>query len=168
MVNPLAARVSQYMRTLSALLVGLAALACGTTPTESPVSTSELPLAEEPLRAGVAALRVGRIQLEGPVVELPSNVRRNEPVDAYVTTYGGGCIGPDTTVANVVGLRATIVPYQRKYRPLPTGACTMELRVERRAVRLVFAASGNAVVRVIGRVSPDDSLVSVERRLSVQ
>ncbi len=160
-----------YMRTISALLVCLAALACGTAPTESPVSTSELPLAEEPLRAGATALRVGRIQMSGSdtaVIQLPSTVRRNEPVDVYVTTYGGGCIGPDTTVANVSGLRATIVPYQREYRPLPTGACTMELRVERRAVRLVFATAGIAVVRVVGRVTPDDSLVAVERRLTVQ
>jgi hypothetical protein len=156
------------MRTLIGTIVCLGALACGATPTESIVTPSELPLAEEPLRAGVNALRVGRIQLEGPVVKLPSNVRRNEPVDAYVTTYGGGCISSDTTVANVAALRATIVPYQREYRPLPNGACTMELRVERRAVRLVFATAGIAVIRVVGRVSPDDSLVAIERRLTVQ
>lgn len=159
------------MRTLFSILVCIGLLACGATPTETPASRLELPLAEEPLRVGKSVLRVARIRMQGSdsiIVELPARVRRGEPADVYVTTYGGGCVGRDTTIANVLGQRALIVPYQREYQPPSNGGCTAELRLERRPVRLVFATSGDAVVRVIGRVWPDTGLVAVERRLTVQ
>ncbi len=147
------------------------ALACGETPAETSPSNRELPLAEEPLREGTSALRVGRIYLseyDSAIVETPSAARRGEPVNVSVTTYGGGCVSADTTVATVSGLRAVVVPYQRQYQPPASGACTLALRIERRTVPLIFATSGIAVVRVVGRSSRDDELIAVERRLTVQ
>jgi hypothetical protein len=69
---------------------------------------------------------------------------------------------------SVSELRAEVVPYQRVYVPGPNGACTMELRVTRRPVRLTFATPGRARVRVIGRAAPGDSLIAIERSLEVR
>lgn len=159
------------MRRLMILLAFAGLTGCETTPTELDASSSELPLAEQPVRVGESARRVARLAMTGSdsiLVELPDEVFRAQPVDVRVTTYGGGCINPDTTVSRVRGNRALIVPYQREYRPPAGGGCTKELLVERRTVRLVFAQSGPAVVRVLGRVWPEQGVVAVERRLTVR
>ena len=159
------------MRRLVLSLLSVVTLGCGALPTEVAVSAAELPIAEEVLREGAGALRVATIRQDGSdttMLELPAVARRGEVTEMYLTTYAGGCIGRDTTVARVDGRRATIVPYQRVFVPPATVGCTRDLRFDRRTIRVTFATSGDAIVRVVGRVAPDRGLVAIERRLVVQ
>ena len=151
------------------ILVLLGAAAC-TTPT-APLTSGALRL-EQPLpEPGTSALRVALVSFTTDpfLVEAPSSATAGQPFDVVVTTYGGGCIGEDTTVVDVSEHHADIVPYQRVYRP-PQGnfGCTMELRITRRQVHVVIGQAGRATVRVIGRASPGDSLVSTERSVSIR
>lgn len=120
--------------------------------------------------AGRAALRVAHIDFysDPVVVEVPGAATAGTPFTVAVTTYGGGCVSEDTTVVQVTGLHADVVPYQRVYRPGANEACTQELRITRREASVVFAAPGLATVRVIGRAAPDDGLVVVERQVAVR
>ena len=158
-------RANRLQPLFTLLLVG-----CITHPTGVTLERSELPLAEQVLQPGSEARRVATIRHYGDpaVVEVPWTARSGEPVEIHVTTYGGGCVREDTTVASVAGLSAEVVPYQRVYAPRSQEACTSELRITRRSVRLAFAAVGQAKIRVIGRAAPGDSLVAVERRLIVR
>jgi hypothetical protein len=126
---------------------------------------------EEPLPApGHSARRAAVIAFYGDplVVEVPSTARAGAPFDVGVTTYGGGCIAEDTTVATVADRLADVVPYQRIHRPGPNEGCTLELRITRRTARVTFPTAGLAVVRVTGRAAPGDSLVSVVRAVRVE
>ena len=153
-------------RVLRATMLTLAAAAACRSSTAPAVSSPALYL-EEPLAPGIAVRRVARIAFysDPAVVEVPAAAVAAVPLTVAVTTYGGGCVGEDTTVTFVEGLHADVVPYQR----VITGvACTLELRITKRQIAIVFAAAGRATVRVIGRVSPSDSLVVVERGVTVR
>ena len=159
------------MRGIMSCLLCVVIFGCDASPTEVAALTAELPLAEETPREGVSALRVGTIRMNGTdttLLEVPAVARRGAVTELYLTTYAGGCIGRDTTIARVDGLRASIVPYQRVFVPPGGGACTRILILERRAIRVTFATSGEAIIRVVGRVSPDRGLVAIQRRLVVQ
>lgn len=149
----------------------VALLGCQAAPMEIIASVTELPLAEEVPREGASVRRVGQIRQTGSdtlLLEAPATARRGEVLALQLTTYGTGCVGRDTTIATVSGLRATVVPYQRVYVPPPTVGCTRELIFERRTVRVVFATVGTATIRIVGRVTPDRGLVAIERRVTVQ
>ena len=159
------------MRGIVRCLLCVVLTGCDASPTEVAASAAELPLAEGAPREGMSARRVATIRMNGTdttLLELPAVARRGEVAELYLTTYGGGCIGRDTTVARVDGLRATIVPYQRAFVPPGIGACTDDLIRERRTIRVTFTTSGEALVRVVGRVWPDRGLVAIQRRLVVQ
>lgn len=98
------------------------------------------------------------------VFQVPASAKAGVPVEAAITTYGGGCIKEDTTVVSVSGMSAEIVPIQLVRMQ---GACTAELRVTRRSVKMVFPEAGVATVRVTGRANPGDSLIAVRRRIQV-
>ena len=98
------------------------------------------------------------------VFVVPGHARVGQPVQAAITTYGGGCIAEDTTFVSVAGMSAEITPMQRIYYG---GACTLELRITRRPVSLVFNQPGVASVRVTGRASPGDSLIAVRRWIEI-
>lgn len=130
-----------------------------------------LPLAEQAPAAGLSARRVATIRGygEAAVVTVPATARAGEPVVVGVTTYGGGCVREDTTVTTVVGVRADVVPYQLVYTPRANEACTLELRINARQVRLTFGTPGPAQVVVTGRVAgPGDSLVRIVRAIDVR
>lgn len=152
----------------SAGFLGL--IGAGCTSATSPADSAALRLEQPAPAPGQSALRVARIAHYGDpvVVEVPESATAGSPLAVAVTTYGGGCVSEDTTVVQVDGLRADVVPYQRIYQPGVNGACTMELRVTRRMVSVVFASAGRATVRVIGRAKPGDSLVVVERGVLVR
>lgn len=122
-----------------------------------------------PAAPGHTARRIATISFyrDPPVVQLPASAHTGQPIELYVTTYGGGCIGEDTTVVAVNDLRTDVVPYQKIYTPRGNEGCTLELRITRRAVRLVFSKPGIAIVQVTGRAAPGDSLVQVKRALLV-
>ena len=148
-------------------MLTLAAAAACRSSTAPAVSSPALSL-EEPLAPGIAVRRVARIAFysDPAVVDVPAAAAVGVPLPVAVTTYGGGCVGEDTTVTFVEGLRADVVPYQR----VITGniGCTLELRITKRQIAIVFPAAGRATVRVIGRASPGDSLVVVERGVTVR
>ena len=159
------------MRAMRSLLLWSALVGCDGTPTEVAASAADLPLAEESARVGRSTLRVGTIRMSGvdtTLLELPAVARRGEVAAVYLTTYAGGCVGRDTTVTRVNGLRVDVVPYQRVYVPPAGGACTDNLVLERRTIRVTFATTGEAIIRVVGRVWPDRGLVAIQRRLVVQ
>lgn len=85
-----------------------------------------------------------------------------------VTTYGGGCIREDTTAVVVSGMRAAVVRYQQVYSPRPREACADILTITRRTETVRFPSAGRAMVRVIGRAAPGDSLVTIERAVAGQ
>ena len=116
---------------------------------------------------GASALRAAVVMLgrDAFLVEAPSTATAGQPFTVVVTTYGGGCIGEDTTLVDVSEHRADVVPYQRVYR---ASVCTLELRVTRRLVQVVIPQTGQATVRFIGRASPGDSLISAERSVSIR
>ena len=148
-------------------MLTLAAAAACRSSTAPAVSSPALSL-EEPLTPGISVRRVALIRLSNDpvVVDVPAAAVAGVPLTVAVTTYGGGCVGEDTTVTFVEGLHADVVPYQR----VITGniGCTLELRITKRQVAIVFPAAGRATVRVIGRSSPSDSVVVVERSVAVR
>lgn len=151
------------------IIITLAGAAACTPPT-APLSSNALRL-EQPLPLpGASALRVGVVRLphDSFLVEAPSAATAGQPFTVAVTTYGGGCIGEDTTLVDGTDHRADIVPYQRVYQPSGNSACTLELRVTRRQVQVVISQAGQATVRFIGRASPRDSLISAERSVSIR
>ncbi len=161
------------MRHHCALLLGSLLLGCRATPTEIAVSVADLPIAEQPFQEGQRALRVAKVLLgtsrDTLVVDAAPTVRVGESLVVQLTTYGSGCIDPDTTVTVVSGLLATVVPYQRYFTPPNGGGCTRPLIFERRTVRVVFTSAGSATLRFIGRTSDRlGSLVVVERRVLVR
>jgi len=149
-----------------ALVLGVG---CGPAPTEATVRVSDLPLAERVSPDGLFAIRVGSLRFYGDTLRLeaPTRADVNVPLDIHVSTYGGGCVGSDTTVTTVAGLRTTIVPYQRELTN-PKLVCTKELVVDRRRVRVTFGTPGTATLRVVGREAPSGRLFAVERRIVVR
>ena len=147
------------------VIVTLAGVA-GCTSSTAPLGSSALRL-EQPLpMPGFSALRAGQVMPF--LVEAPSAATAGQPFPVAVTTYGGGCIGEDTTVVDVSDHRADVVPYQRVYQPTSNEACTLEARITRRQVRVVIPQAGEATVRFIGRGSPGGSLVFAERSVSIR
>ena len=161
------------MRHLSAVLVASLLLGCAATPTEVAVSAADLPIPEQPFQEGQRALRVANVRLgasaDALLVDVAPTVRVGEPLVVQFTTYGGGCIDADTTVAIVSGRLASVIPYQRYFTPRSGGGCTRELILERRTVHLVFTSTGSATLRFIGRTSDLlGPLITVERRVLVR
>lgn len=153
-----------------ALLAGWQ-LGCSQQITPPPLPpTSALDLEQPMPAAGESALRIASIGQSGePVqVEVPSTARVGQSVPVAVTTYSGGCISDDTTAVDVHPHLANVVPYQRVYQPKQNEACTMELRVNRRQVDLVFTEPGPATVIVYGRSYPGGGLTMVTRQLVVE
>ena len=117
--------------------------------------------------AGQSALRVASIGAPSGI-SVPGTARVGAPVEVTVTTYGGGCVAEDTTVVEVRGHFANVVPFQRVYAPKQSEGCTMELRVNPRHVQVVFTQPGTATVFVFGRVTPDGSLAMIPREIVVE
>lgn len=145
-------------------------LGCQASPVAPARQSPELPLAEQAAVVGASTRRVAVVyHHEDPaVLEVPETGRVGEPITVQVTTYGGGCVRDDTTVATVAGLQADIVPYQQIFTPGPRGGCTRDLRITRRSVRVVFGTPGPARVRLIGRAQPGDSLIRLERQVTIR
>ena len=156
--------------SIATLLAGLVAgFGCSAAPTELTVRASEVPLADRVAADGLSATRVGTLLFynDSVRIEIPNRANLGVPLDIYVSTYGGGCVGSDTTVTGVQGLRATIVPYQR-VSTNPNLACPSILLIDRRRTQVVFESRGTATIRVIGREEPSGRLFAVERRISVR
>ncbi len=151
------------------LVVALvASTACDRSPTEASLRAS-LPLAEQAAADGLSARRVGSVRFHSDTarIEAPTHVQQGARVDVFVTTYGGGCVGSDTTITTVQGMRTTIVPYERVVTN-PRAACLHILRLDRRRVPLVFGTLGSATLRVVGREEPSGRLFVLERRIVVR
>ena len=146
------------------LLTGLASCTSVTVPTDA------LDIEQSAPPPGASALRVARTHFyDQPVaIEVPAAATAGTPFLVAVTTFGGGCIAEDTTVVLVLGMHADVVPYQRVYQPRADEGCTEELRITRREVTVTLPAAGTAVVRVYGRAMPGDSLVVVDRAVTVR
>jgi hypothetical protein len=121
--------------------------------------------AADELRRRPATLR---FHADSAQVAVPSEARAGEPFQVALTTYGGGCIREDTTEVRVTGLVAEVTPYQLAPREGSSMDCTLELRFDRREVRVVFPERGAATVRIIGVSQPGDSAMRIERRVTVR
>jgi hypothetical protein len=135
-------------------------------------AAEELPLAEEVSVDGRTERRLALVHPNNGdtvLVEAPARSRAGSAFEVHVTTFGGlvgRCVGRDTTVAVVVGLRASVYPYQRIPTD-PNTICTAVKIRERRTVRLVFESAGDATLRIVGRQSSGLFWV-LERRVVVE
>ncbi len=101
-------------------------------------------------------------------IELAASTRVGEATTVRFTSFGGGCIRRDTTVAEVSGLSAEVRPYRLEPVELPPNtACTSELRLDQNVVHLRFVESGRALVRIVGLSRPGDQPFVIERELQV-
>jgi len=101
-------------------------------------------------------------------VELAASTRVGEATAVRFTSFGGGCIRRDTTVAEVSGLSAEVRPYRLEPTELPPNtACTSELRLDQNAVQLRFVEPGRARVRIVGLARPGDQPFVIEKELQV-
>ena len=156
-----------------ALLLAALLLAPACRPAEQP--SAERPSAEQPRAADTAAAeplvrRPATLQFHGDSarVTVPPSGTMGQPVRVALTTYGGGCVREDTTEVRVRGLVAEVMPYQLAPRPGSSMICTMELRLTRREVDVVFAERGRATVRIVGVRQPGDSAMRIERQVVVR
>jgi hypothetical protein len=102
------------------------------------------------------------------LVELAPSTRVGEATAVRFTSFGGGCIRQDTTVAEVSGLSAEVRPFRLEPAELPPNTfCTMELRLDQNVVQLRFSQSGRARVRIVGLARPGDQPFVIERELQV-
>ena len=101
-------------------------------------------------------------------VQLATSTRVGEATTVRFTSFAGGCISQDSTVADVAGLRAEVRPYRREpaQRPANT-ACPSNLRVDQNVVEVRFTEPGLARVRIVGLARPGDSPFVLERDLLV-
>ena len=132
-----------------------------------PLTTPALSLEQPIPAAGQSALRVASIG-DANGVAVPSLAHAGVPLQVTVTTYSGGCITEDTTVVAMETHSADIVPFQHWYQPKQNEGCTMELRVNKRQVELVFTQPGVASVRIYGRGQPDGGVITVVREVRVE
>jgi hypothetical protein len=144
-----------------ARLVGLAALsllaACGAGPDDSQL------LIERERGPAVLAFYGDTTS-----VELAASARVGEATTVRFTSFAGGCIRQDSTVAEVSGLSAEVRPYRLEPTELPPNtACTMELRMDQNVVQLRFTQPGRARVRIVGLARPGDRPFVIERELQV-
>jgi hypothetical protein len=101
-------------------------------------------------------------------VELAASTRVGEATAVRFTSFGGGCIRRDTTVAEVSGLSAEVRPYRLEpTEPPPNTACTSELRLDQNVVQLRFVQPGRARVRIVGLARPGNQPFVIERELQV-
>ena len=135
------------------------------------IATS-LPIPEEAPRAGRTARRVAvRLVMSGTTEEFvtaPAAARLGDAVDLQITTAGGCTLHPDTTVVTVIGLRATIVPYQRVSVLPPNVDCPLILPLELRRVRLTFATRGSATVRIVHRTPDGGAVQTLELPIDIR
>jgi hypothetical protein len=102
-------------------------------------------------------------------VSLPASARVGVPFSITVTSFGGGCIAHGETEVTLHALESEVRPHRYEAVRLPPNvACTMELRIYRDTVSLVFGEPGEATVRVVGIRRPGDTLYIIERRLPVR
>jgi hypothetical protein len=102
------------------------------------------------------------------VVQLAASTRVGEATTVRFTSFSGGCVGKDTTEADVAGLTAEVRPYRREPARLPPHrACSSELRLDQNVVQLRFAEPGRARVRIVGLARPGDHPFVLERDLQV-
>jgi hypothetical protein len=101
-------------------------------------------------------------------VELAASTRVGEATTVRFTSFGGGCIRRDTTVAEVSGLSAELRPFRIEPTELPPNtACPSVLRLDQNVVQLRFAQPGRARVRIVGLARPGDRPFVIERELQV-
>jgi hypothetical protein len=101
-------------------------------------------------------------------VEMPESTRVGEPTTVRVTSFGGGCIRPDSTESEVSGLTAVVRPYRLEPTQLPPNTfCPANLRFDQNVVQVRFSQAGRARVRILGLARPGDQPFVIERELQV-
>jgi hypothetical protein len=99
------------------------------------------------------------------VIEAPSTASANQVFSITVSTYGNSCVAGAGAEVSVVGLLATITPYDVVNSG--SGTCLDYLKAYPRTVQLRFAQAGTATIRVTGQSDYQAGLVSAERSLTV-
>ena len=109
-------------------------------------------------------LRRGEISdvVDTLTVTIPAVFQVNVPSTVTVHTYRGSCVEFGRTDAEVIGLTATIEPYDWVRGTL----CTGPLSTIAHPVQLVFAQPGTATLRFVG-LDWRDSVVTIERSAPV-
>jgi len=172
-INMIPANRHREWRRYAPVVVAIMAsslLGCAQDLTQPTLPASALAL-EQPLPApGQSALRVASIRQVGDpvVVDVPATMTAGVPTAVAVTTYSGGCITDDTTIVDVHGQSADVIPFQLVYQPKQNESCSTELQVNSREVLVTFAQPGSATVKIYGRSYPDGGVVIVTRQVTVQ
>lgn len=94
-----------------------------------------------------------------------------EPFVVTVTTFGGGCVMQDITVATSDDDGADVSPYDRRHiLGEEEDGCTLELRRFPHEATIMFEAAGLKTIRVHGRrtVPPNDDIIEVAFEVAVQ
>lgn len=132
-------------------------LSCRSSPTESDALASELPIAEGASRGAASFRRVGTVGTIGDslLIAVPARARQGEVLTVQVSLGNGQCVGPDTTVASVLNLAATIVPYQQVTAPSRAVSCPTVFFLDRRSIAFAFLQKGEARIRILVRTGPE-------------
>lgn len=113
---------------------------------------------------------VGVLRLEDgmPRLDVPTRAAAGEDFSiSFATTSGDACAEAGSTSSDLVGMTATVVPYDLILRH--EGGCLDVIQTFEHSATLNFAAPGTATVKVRGRSSLGDGrLVTFERQLIVE
>lgn len=99
------------------------------------------------------------------VLDVPPEVRANQPFTITVTTYGSSsCTIIDGADVQVTGVVALITPYDRQ--PVGNIACTADLALHPRNVPVTLSTAGRTTIRIIGQ-NFDGKRTTKERIITV-
>jgi hypothetical protein len=135
-----------HLAALSALLIGC------TSPTGSTT---------------LARIVIGTIDAGGTldrVISAPDTVVVGHIATFTVFTFGNSCIEPAGTEVIVQGAEAKVTPFDQEYL---YGTCREILNSYAHIVRVVFAQTGPATIRVRGRSCYQSGLLTAEHQLLV-
>ena len=101
-----------------------------------------------------------------PTIIVPEEALVSQSVSISVTTFGDGCRreGPTQIVTNE--WVTTVEPYDSVC--VSCRVCTRELRMFEHLTVVQYAAPGEATIRIVGALAPDDTVGIVERHIIVR
>ncbi|MBA3455758.1 MAG: hypothetical protein H0T42_21865 [Deltaproteobacteria bacterium] len=97
-------------------------------------------------------VELGRLEFfDDPVIiNVPSSVKKRQPFQVQVVTYGGGCISFERTDVQVAMDGVDFLPYDRRDIPA-NGLCFANLSPITHEEYVVFDEPGRHVIRIHGR-----------------
>ena len=113
-------------------------------------------------------IMLGALSIAGaaPVITFPDTVQAGVPFEVAVRTYGISCFAKNRTELSVVGLRATVLPYDVARG---SSTCNDTFAGHDHVATVRFGRAGIATLNVIGqRTLRDRELLLVVRQVVVR